>query len=44
MMSKDAIEIFSVLEVFENLAEQPVIELNELSLSFISGGSHSVSF
>jgi hypothetical protein len=44
MMSKDAIEIFGALETFENSAEQPATELNELSLSFISGGSHSVSF
>lgn len=43
-MSKEQIEIFSALEVFENSTEQSVTELNELSLSFIGGGSHSVSF
>jgi hypothetical protein len=44
MMSKDAIEIFGALETFENSAEQPATELNELSLCLVGGGSNSVVF
>lgn len=43
-MGKDLNVVDVNNEVVENAVEQPLIELNELSLTIISGGSGCVAF
>jgi len=43
-MSKETIELLGTIEIIENKMEQPVNELNELTLALIGGGNSSVAF
>jgi hypothetical protein len=43
-MSKETIELLGNIEIIENKMEQPISELNELTLALIGGGNASVAF